>query len=137
MDTGTELFHRILVGIDGTDTALHACRLADRLRAPGGRLLAVAVAETAYAVHTGFEAPEWADRLRQRALAAHDAILEEFDDPDVRAEVFDGRAADKLLALAREHDTDLVAVGRNGGSRGSGMLIGRDATRMIHDDTGN
>ena len=132
-DAGTPLFNRILVGVDGTENALQACRLANRLRAPSGRLLAVAVAETSYAVHAGFQAPEWAWRLRRQALAAHDGVLEEFNDPDIRAEVFDGRAAEKLLDLADEHDADLVAVGRNGGGRSAGLLLGSVATRVVHE----
>jgi nucleotide-binding universal stress UspA family protein len=132
-DAATPLFHSILVGVDGSENALNACRLADRLRAPSGQLLAVAVAETVYAIHTGFEAPGWAHRLRQEALAAQRAVLREFNDPNVRAEVCDGRAAAKLLALARERDADLVAVGRNRGSRSVGLLMGSVASRLIHE----
>jgi hypothetical protein len=47
------IFERVIVGIDGSEEALQACRIANRLRAPSGRLHAVSVAETRYAIHAG------------------------------------------------------------------------------------
>lgn len=128
-----DLFQRIVAGIDGTPSALHACVLANRLRAPSGYLLAVAVAETPYVVHTGLGAPEVSERLRADAVAARDAVLRELDDPRVDAQVVEGRADEQLLRVIAERRADLVGVGRGALSRAAGIVLGSVTTRLIHD----
>lgn len=132
-DVKTSVFERIVVGIDGSDNALDAARLANELRAPSGRLVAVAVAETPYAVHTGSAAPLWTARLRAEATEACEALVEELDEPAIDTEVVEGRAAEKLLDVIRARDADLVAVGSGNSTRAAGMLLGSVATRLIHD----
>lgn len=128
------IFESVVVGVDGSDAGLDACRLANKLRAPAGRLHAVAVAETAYAVHAGFAAPEWAWRLRAEAQTAVDEVLREFqDDARVQAEVEVGYAAQALLYTARRLDADVIALGAHGLGRTAGIVLGSVATRIIHE----
>jgi nucleotide-binding universal stress UspA family protein len=61
-------------------------------------------------------------------------VLREFhDDPHVRAHVATGRAAPTLLAAIDDYDADLIAVGRHGVGRTTGIVLGSIATRLIHD----
>ena len=131
--SATAPFQRVVVGIDGSELALQACRFAARLSAPSGQLIALAVAETAAAVHTGVEAPAWAARLHAEAVAASGAVVETLDDPRVRTEVVTGRAAEKLLQLAHEQDAELIALGPGTARRATGVLLGSVTTRLIHE----
>lgn len=128
------IFDSVLVGVDGSDESIQACRLANRLRSPTGHMVALAVAETPYAVHAGFAAPEWAWRLRGQAEDTRERVLREFqEDPRVQARIASGRAADVLLARIRESGSDLVAVGSRGLGRVAGIVLGGVATRIVHD----
>ena len=128
------MYHRVLVGIDGSRAALDACRLANRLRASDGQLLALAVAETPYATWAGVTAPEWDAQLREQADEEREAVLRAFEeDPRVTAQTATGRAGEQLLEEIGNFEADLVAVGARGLSRVAGILLGSVATLLIHD----
>jgi nucleotide-binding universal stress UspA family protein len=128
------IYDRVLVGIDGSDGALDACRLANRLRSPSGHMLALAVAETPYASYVGISAPEWDAHLRAQSEEASETVLREFqDDPRVRAETTTGHAGRKLLDAIAEFEADLVAVGVRGFGRAAGIVLGSVATLLIHE----
>ena len=128
------IYERVLVGADGSDIALDACRLANELRAPQGCLHALAVAETPYAGYAGLAAPEWSWRLRAEAQSARERVMREFqEDPRVTAEMVVGRADEQLLEAISEWDADLVAIGARGLGRTAGILLGSVATKIIHE----
>ena len=128
------IYERVLVGIDGSEVAVDACRLANRLRAPTGRLRALAVAETPYAGYAGLSAPEWAGHLRAQAQCACERVLREFDDdPRVYADLTVGLAASELLGAVDQFDADLLAIGAHGLGRTAGILLGSVATKVIHE----
>ena len=128
------MFERIVVGADGSEQALHTARLANRLRADKGRILAITVAERHLAVYAGLEAAEWDRRVREDAESASEAIQSAFaDEYHVESKVVAGHAGRELLAGAEWFGADLVAVGSRGQGRVAGIILGSVATRVIHD----
>lgn len=128
------IYDRVLVGVDGSEGALDACRLANRLRSPSGRMLALAVAETPYAAYAGITAVEWDAQLRALADKTRERVLREFqDDPRVHAETRTGHAGRELSEAITEFDADLLALGARGLGRTAGILLGSVATLLIHE----
>ena len=127
--------HAILVGFDGSDSAVDALRQALRLRAPGARLTVIVVVELGQAVHAGQDARRVADELLEQGHAAAERTREELEaaggDADVR--VVEGKVAPSLLEIAREDGADLLAVGMRGRSRAVGIVLGGAATTAVHD----
>lgn len=98
----------VLVGVDGHDGALHACRtLIDEMGPSLGRITLAVVLD--YDVG---QVEEREVRIRQAALwlnEAADAIVAE-GGPDPRAVVLIGKPADELVEFARVHARDLIVV---------------------------
>lgn len=127
-------FRQVIVGTDGSAGAAEAIRQARALRAEGGELLILSVAETHLARHTGISAAAWDERLRADAEVAREAA-ERLVAGDERAQtqVTTGRAGQQLLAAARDRGADLVAVGSRGGGRIAGIAFGSVATLVAHE----
>jgi nucleotide-binding universal stress UspA family protein len=64
------VFARIVCGVDGSPEGLEAVRQARRLAGSDSKFTLVGVSETHLAVHAGFEAAKWVDRLNDDAEAA-------------------------------------------------------------------
>jgi nucleotide-binding universal stress UspA family protein len=127
------IYERVLVGNDGSPAALRALRLARRLTAPDGDLVALSVAEVHFAVHTGAEATEWDRRIRADADTARIAAERELQsDPRASARMAVGYAEQTLLDAVDEMNADLVAVGSHGNRRLAGILLGSVATGLVH-----
>src|SRR5436190_17588390 len=111
-------FRQVIVGTDGSTAAADAIRQANALRAEGGELLILSVAETYLAGHTGLEAVAWEERIRAGAedarKAAEDVLAGE---ARTEARVTRGKAGEELIAWARRMGADLLAVGSRGGGR--------------------
>lgn len=128
------MFERIVVGADGSEQGLYTARLANRLRADNGRLLAVTVAERHLAVYAGLQAVEWDQRVREDAQSASEAIGSAFaDERHVESKLVTGHAGRELLTEAESFGADLIAVGSRGQGRAAGIILGSVATRVIHD----
>jgi nucleotide-binding universal stress UspA family protein len=128
---GLSAFERVICGVDGSREGLEAVRQARKLALPDSELFLVSVSESHLAVHTGFAAAEWAERLRRDAESA----LEQAATVAERARtlLLEGRAAESLLRTVAEEHATLVAVGSHEIARGAGMLIGSVATRLVHE----
>ena len=127
-------FRQIVVGTDGSEPAGEAIRQARALRADGGQLLILSVAETHLAVRTGMDAPAWDKRIRADAEAARQAAERLVaNDERAAAEVTAGRAGHELIARVRDMSADLLAVGSRGTGRVAGIVFGSVATLVVHD----
>jgi nucleotide-binding universal stress UspA family protein len=128
------MFQEIVVGVDGSELSFEVLRLAVQLRARGGALLSLTIAETHWAGHTGFEAPEAMEEILESARATcrnAEAMLA--GDDRANAMVAEGRAGSALLNWATTNNADLIAVGSHSHSRAAGVLFGSVATRTLHD----
>lgn len=112
------MFHAIVTGVDGRPGGADALRLARRLLAPGGTLVATSVA-------VGFDGTPTAERVVKDVAAAR---------PDVTAEIFVAESvAEGLHKAARRHDADLVVVGSCHRGAAGRILLGDDAARVLRD----
>ena len=131
---GSQVFERILCGIDGTPPSLTAVRQALRLQnEQGSCLLLSAVANLAKAAHAGMAATHAADLLErdaEAALAEAQAIA-----PSASSKLVNGEPAAVLLDQAETERATLIAVGSHGRGRAAGLLLGTVATRMLRDAT--
>lgn len=127
-------FRQVIVGTDGSTAAADAIRQANALRAEGGELLILSVAETYLAGHTGLEAVAWEERIRVGAedarKAAEDLLAGE---ERTESRVTKGNAGDELIAWARRMGADLLAVGSRGGGRLAGVMFGSVPTLLAHE----
>jgi nucleotide-binding universal stress UspA family protein len=129
--TPASVFTRIVCGVDGSSAGLEAVEQARRLAPPAAEIILVSVSESHLAVHAGFSAADWAQRLNDQAQAALDdarRIAEEAETILVH-----GRAADAFVHAVGDRGATLAAVGSHEISRTAGMLIGSVATRVLHE----
>lgn len=125
------VFGRIVVGVDGSEAGLEACRQVARLASPEARIEAVAVVHLSDAVHAAFSAAEMADRLHldaEEALRDARRILGE----RVATRFVNGFAVPALLREIEATNATLVALGSHGHSRVSELLLGGVAGDMLH-----
>jgi nucleotide-binding universal stress UspA family protein len=125
------VFGHVVVGIDQTHESLVAAAQAGVLRAPGGHLVLVAVAERYLAAQAGLSATHaddqlvaetWAELARARELVeADDAILES------------GRLVDLLCAECTRRGATLIAVGVRPHRRLAALTFGGHDVDALHD----
>lgn len=121
-ETAQDVFERILVGVDEGGAGLEALRQVAHLRAPGGSIHLVSVAEDGDLA--SIDAAE-------EALAAGRRLV-----PEATCAVLQGSPDSALLAQMVELDASVVAVGAHRGTRVEGILIGAVATFLLHEAPG-
>ena len=125
------VFDRIVCGVDESRESLEGVRQASRLRTPDGTLAVLAVAETAVAVHGGWDAARLTESIEQKAQAALERALHEAGPAHGR--VVEGAAADALREEIDRERATLVAVGTLGHGRASGVALGRVSTKVLRE----
>jgi len=122
----------VVVGVDGSPEALAATSavvalLGDRLGS-----LTLATVLDLDAVDALHAQPDGHSAFERDARAVLDAAAARVAGVDPATVILGGRAADALLAYARDHDVDLIAIG----TRGSGLseaVLGSVAERLIRE----
>jgi nucleotide-binding universal stress UspA family protein len=128
------MFERILVGMDGSQAAVHALEQAlDLAILTGGSVHVISVEEhlPAYAATVGEVDEErrhknhyfqriHADALR---LAAAKGVA-------VTVEIVPGHAADVIVRIAKQRGSELIVLGHAGHSRVHNLLLGSTADRV-------
>lgn len=103
------IFDRVLVGIDDTPESIVAAAQAQALRAPGGHLSIVAVAETYLAAHAGAAVPRAEETVEAETTAALEQACGVADADEKR--LTGGRLVDVLRDECLRGGARLVAVG--------------------------
>jgi nucleotide-binding universal stress UspA family protein len=106
---GEPLFAGIVVGIDETPESLVGAAQAGVLRAPGGRLVLIAVAERYLAAHAGMAAPYAEDELMTGTLTELERAKELVDADDTI--VASGRLVEVLCRECARTGARLIVVG--------------------------
>lgn len=128
------IFERVICGVDATEESIDAARQAARLTAPGGRLLLVAVAELEVAAQAGFAASMVAKELEEEARAALERATEAISGlHPAEGRLLTGPVLATLHAAILEESASLVVLGTHGHGRGSGILLARASTTVVHD----
>ena len=121
----------VIVGVDGSEAGLEACRQAPRIAEPGARIEAVAAVRLADAIQTGFDAPRMFDRLRREAETALEQALLILGERGEKLFV-DGPASQVLLSEIDRTRARLVALGSHGHRRFTEMLMGGVSGELLH-----
>lgn len=131
------MFKKILVGVDGSESALQAVGVAANLaKTFEGQLILVhvvqvsAIAEEALKVsataHLSENPKGIMERLSQRVLdaARKRAIKIGLTDQNIATVTADGNQAREIIKTAKRRKVDLIVVGSRGRSRLEGLLLG-------------
>jgi nucleotide-binding universal stress UspA family protein len=125
------VFAHALVGVDGTEAGLEACRQAAALVEPEGSLDLVLAVETVLAVYTGLSAQRVAAELEREgadALAAASEIV----GGRASARLIDGAPTATLLRELARTGASLLVVGSHGHRRLAEMLLGGVSGELLH-----
>ena len=138
------MFERIVVGVDGSDAALHAVKIASTLaktfdselhivNAPRDDTVQyVFTAEGAYAPLTASVFDEQLDEAGQKVVDKAVAVASEVGVRHVRGYVRKGDAAQQVLKVVDEANADLVVTGRRGLGGVASLLIGSTSQTIAH-----
>jgi nucleotide-binding universal stress UspA family protein len=124
----------VVVGVDGSENARHALEWAIALGAPHGATV-VAVHALGLLDRLGDERVPTAQHREEIEAEFRDhwcAPLDAAGVPEARV-ARDGPPADVLLAVAEEHDADLVVVGERGIGGGPARVLGSTSRRVLED----
>jgi nucleotide-binding universal stress UspA family protein len=125
------VFSDIVVGIDQTRESLVAAAQAGVLRAPGGRLALLAVAERYLAAQAGLDAPH-ADQQVVAETSTELARARELVDAD-DAILASGRLVDHLRAACTRRPVSLIAIGVRPHRRLAALTFGGHDVDALHD----
>ena len=131
------MFQKILVGVDGSESALQAVGVAAQLvEAFDGRLVLLhvvqvsAIAEQALKIsataHLSAPPTGLMERLSQDVLdsARERATGSGLTDQQISTVTADGNQARELIKIAKRRKVDLIVVGSRGRGRLEGLLLG-------------
>ena len=135
------MFHSIVVGTDGSETATVAVQQAIELaQAVGARIELVSAYEPvsdARLREESLEVPadlQWMVNPREDVQATLDAAASEIRAAGVEVEVFalQGDPADAILDVAEERGSDLIIVGNKGMTGAKRFLLGSVPNKVSH-----
>jgi nucleotide-binding universal stress UspA family protein len=133
---GDAMFRSIVVPLDGSAFAAEALPYVPLLAAPGAAVTLVRVTEPHRDLLPFGHARHAAESERVRTLMTRD--LDQRAEPlraaglTVTTDVRIGHAADEILACAREHASDLIAMTTHGHSGVIGLAPGSVTNRVLH-----
>ncbi|MFZ5908415.1 MAG: universal stress protein [Chloroflexota bacterium] len=129
------MFKNILLGVDGSEHALHAARTAgDLARAVQSETLRIVVAYEAVPAYLG--EPNLEAAISARMLEA-DQILKTARQAvgtipgEIHIEVLEGPPAEAILAVAATRHNDLIVMGSRGLGRLTGLLLGSQSQKVV------
>jgi nucleotide-binding universal stress UspA family protein len=136
------MFHSIVVGTDGSDTATQAVRQATELAgAVGARIVLVSAYEPVSDARLREESIQrvpqdlqWMINPRADVQATLEAAAAEVRAAGVEVEVFarQGDPADAILDVAEERGSDLIVLGNKGMTGAKRFLLGSVPNKVSH-----
>jgi nucleotide-binding universal stress UspA family protein len=129
------MFNHILLGVDGSEHALHAAKKAgDLARNMKTKILRIVVAFDAIPPYLG--EPNMQTAISARMMEA-EKILEKARDVigeipgEIHTELLEGSPAEKILGVAKTRDVDLIVMGSRGLGRLRGALLGSQSQKVV------
>jgi nucleotide-binding universal stress UspA family protein len=129
------MFNHILLGVDGSEHALHAAKTAaDLARSMKSEILRIVVAFEAVPSYLGepnlqtaiTARMKEAEGILQKAIEAVGEIPGE-----VHTELLEGSPAEAILDVAKTRKNDLIVIGSRGRGRLAGALLGSQSQKVM------
>jgi nucleotide-binding universal stress UspA family protein len=130
----TDVFDRVVCGVDSTDEGLLAARAAALVTDPAGKLTLVSVNDPEAAVHAGWSATHVLEQIAADAKAALEhgtAVAEPAHAVD--GKLVRGAPLRALLDEIERQDATAVVVGSHGYSRPVAITLGSVGSYVLHD----
>jgi nucleotide-binding universal stress UspA family protein len=130
----TEIFDRVVCGVDDSAAGAVAAELASTVTRPEGSLTLVSVEDLSIAVHAGFRmAPVMAELNREASAALEEGRAEAEQRHQIETRLVEGDPLSGLLAEIEQRDATFAVVGDHGHSRAVGIALGSVATHLLHE----
>lgn len=133
-ETRTNVFARVVCGVDSSEAGVTAARVAGLVTDPDGTLTLLTANDSTVAVRAGWRIADVLEELevearvaleRGRAEAAPLHVLE--------AKLFEGDPLASLTAELTSTDATAVVVGSHGVSRAASIALGAVSTYLLHE----
>ena len=129
------MYKQILLGVDGSEHALHAAKAAgDLARAVKCEILLIVVAYDPVPSYLG--EPNLSKAIAARMQEADD-ILQSASEAvgeipgEIHTETLEGSPAEAILDVAKNRDVDLIVMGSRGLGRLAGALLGSQSQKVV------
>ena len=129
------MFNHILLGVDGSEHALHAAKKAAELaRAVNTNILRIVVAYEPVPAYLGEPNMQSAisARMKEAETILSKAMQAVGEIPgEVHTEILEGPPAEAILDVAKTRESDLIVMGSRGLGRLSGALLGSQSQKVV------
>jgi nucleotide-binding universal stress UspA family protein len=130
--SGSSLFSRVLVGVDGSEAGFEACRQAVRLAEPGSLIDVIAVVHVSDEVRAFYEMEKVTDRLQDEAAEALGRSVQLIGRERARPRVVNGLVTAALVRELEAATATLLVIGTHGHRRMTEILIGGVMGELLH-----
>jgi nucleotide-binding universal stress UspA family protein len=131
-------FHRVLIALDESALAAHACDVGAGLaRALHAQTALVYVVDRtlAYAPDGGVPLADMLAALKREGQAFLASAAQRLGDPPPWQFLKEGKPADEVIGAAREWQADLIVIGTHGRSGVSRLMLGSTAESVLRHAT--
>ena len=129
------MFNHILLGVDGSEHALHAAKTAaDLARSMKSETLRIVVAYDSVPPYLG--EPNMQTAISARMKEAEDVLQKAMEvvgeiPGEIHTETLEGPPAEAILDVANTRKCDLIVMGSRGLGRLTGLLIGSQSQKVV------
>lgn len=129
------MFSHILLGVDGSEHALHAAKTAgDLARNMHSKILRIVVAFEPVPPYLG--EPNLQTAISARVREADEIIKKAVEavgeiPGEIHTEVLEGSPAEAILDVANTRKNDLIVMGSRGLGRLTGLLLGSQSQKVV------
>jgi nucleotide-binding universal stress UspA family protein len=128
------MFKNILLGVDGSEHALRAARLAGEMARLTNADLRIVVSFDPVPVYLGepFLQEALSNRMKQADEILQPALDEVGSIPGIlKTEILEGPPAEAILNVAEVRDIDLIVMGTRGRGRFTSVLLGSQSQKVV------
>jgi nucleotide-binding universal stress UspA family protein len=131
---GADMFKRIVVALDGSQSSQDALAMARRLaEREGGSITAVHVVEIMAGRSAGYTVHPDEEEIGSRIAESVDAAKQDGIDATLQQhQTVMGGPGPIIARVARETNADVIVSGTRGHSRLAGMLLGSVTQKLLH-----
>jgi nucleotide-binding universal stress UspA family protein len=128
------LFNKILVGVDGSEHALKAARVAGEIARSMGSHLWVAACYDPVPKYLG--EPFLEDAITARVIQGDEILKPALEaigsiPGELKTEILEGPPAEAILSVAEVWEVDLIVMGTRGLGRLAGLLLGSQSQKVV------